>query len=100
MSRQTLEAVIGRAILDEEFRLALFADPEAALAEYELTADEMVALKWADAESIDVCAVMLGERILQRLTMGQPIRDDEREARHDYRCANRNVQLGESGCGP
>ena len=41
MSRRALEAVIGRAILDEEFRLALFADPEAALVDYELTEDEL-----------------------------------------------------------
>ena len=37
VSRQALEAIIGRAIMDEEFRLALFADPEAALVRYELT---------------------------------------------------------------
>ena len=67
MSRQTLEAVIGRAILDEEFRLALFADPEAALVEYELTEDEMAALKLVDAESLDACANGLGRRILRVL---------------------------------
>jgi hypothetical protein len=37
MSWQMLEAVIGRAILDEGFRSALFENPEAALVEYELT---------------------------------------------------------------
>lgn len=55
MSRQVLEAVIGRTILDEEFRLALFADPEAALVAYELTEDEMAALKSVDTESLDAC---------------------------------------------
>ena len=32
MSREALEAVIGRAVINEEFRLALFADPDATLA--------------------------------------------------------------------
>jgi hypothetical protein len=62
MSRLALEAVIGRAILDEEFRLALFADPEAALVEYELTEAEMAALKSVDAESLDGCSNSLGRR--------------------------------------
>lgn len=63
MSRQVLEAVIGRAILDEEFRLALFADPEAALVEYELTEVEMVAIKSVDAESLDACGQQIGKRV-------------------------------------
>jgi hypothetical protein len=56
MSWQALEAVIGRAILDEGFRSALFEDPDAALVEYELTEDEMTALKAVDVESVDACA--------------------------------------------
>ena len=67
MSRQALEAVIGRAILNEEFRLALFEDPEAALAEYELTEDEIAALKWVDAESVDNCAHNVGRLVLNGL---------------------------------
>jgi hypothetical protein len=63
MSWRTLEAVIGRAILDEEFRLALFADPEAALVEYEMTEDEIAALKSVDAESLDACAQGIGQRV-------------------------------------
>lgn len=63
MSRRALEAVIGRAILDEEFRLALFADPEAALLEYELTDDERAALKSVDAESLEACGG-IGRRVL------------------------------------
>ena len=56
MSRRALEAVIGRVILDEEFRWALFADPEVALVAYELTEDEMAALRSVDAESLDAFA--------------------------------------------
>lgn len=63
MSRWALEAVIGRAILDEHFRLALFAEPEAALVGYELTEDEMAALKSVDAESLDACAHSIGRRM-------------------------------------
>ncbi len=44
MSQQALEAVVGRAILDEDFRLHLFADPLAALSGYELSAAETAAL--------------------------------------------------------
>lgn len=64
MSRETLQAVIGRAVIDEGFRLALFADPDAMLAGYELTEDEVAALKRVDAESLDACADSLGARIL------------------------------------
>ena len=63
MSRQALEAIIGRAILDEEFRLALFADPEVALVEYELTEDELAALKSVDAEGLDACVRSIGRRV-------------------------------------
>lgn len=63
MSRQALEAVIGRAVLDEEFRWTLFADPAAALIRYELTDDELAALRSVDAESLDACATLLGARI-------------------------------------
>ena len=40
MSQRELEAVIGRAIVDQEFRMELFANPTAALAGYELTEAE------------------------------------------------------------
>ena len=59
MSQRDLEAVIGRAVTDEAFRLLLFADPDAALAGYELTQAEVVALKSVDAERVDACAAML-----------------------------------------
>jgi hypothetical protein len=63
MSRHTLEAIIGRAILDQEFRFALFADPEAALAGYELAREEMAVLKLLDAESLDACGDSVGRRV-------------------------------------
>lgn len=72
MSRQALEVIIGRAILDDVFRLALFADPEEALVEYELTEDELAALRAVDAESLDACVTGLGRRILRVLVRVAP----------------------------
>lgn len=66
MSQRELEAVIGRAVMDEEFRLLLFADPNAALAGYELTEEEVVALKRLDVESLDACADIVAQRRVQR----------------------------------
>jgi hypothetical protein len=67
MSQKELEAVIGRAILDQEFRMDLFASPATALTGYDLTAAEVAALRWVDAESLDACAG-IGRRIhLSRL---------------------------------
>jgi hypothetical protein len=63
VAQRTLEAIIGRAILDEEFRLALFADPEATLADYPLTEGELAALKAIDAETLDACAHSIGRRV-------------------------------------
>jgi hypothetical protein len=62
MTQRELEAVIGRAVIDEEFRLLLFADPNAALAGYELTEKEVVALKKLDVESVDACADIVAQR--------------------------------------
>jgi len=56
MSQGDLEAVIGRAVLDETYRHLLFEEPEIALAEYHLTEAETAVLKSVDAESLDACA--------------------------------------------
>jgi hypothetical protein len=63
MSRQALEAIVGRAILDAEFRLAFFADPDGTVLGYELTEEEMAALKQLDAESLDACGSSLSHRV-------------------------------------
>jgi hypothetical protein len=67
MSREALEAIIGRAVIDVEFRLALFADPDSALAGYDLTEGELTALKTLDAESLDAFARGSGSRVAKRL---------------------------------
>ena len=67
MSREALEAVIGRAVIDEEFRVALFADPDAALAGYALTEGELAALRTLDAENLDAFAGGPGSRVIRML---------------------------------
>jgi hypothetical protein len=67
MSRRVLEGVIGTAILDEEFRLMLFADPEAALGGYELTTDELAALKSVGANCLDGCEQSIERRVVSAL---------------------------------
>lgn len=64
MSREALATVIGRTVIDREFRLALFAEPDTALVGYELTAEEVSALKRVDAESLDICADAIGRHLV------------------------------------
>lgn len=45
MSQQAMESVLGRCVMDEEYRTLLFADPDQALAGYELTKEEGAALR-------------------------------------------------------
>ena len=54
MPQQALEAIIGRAMLDEDFRMALFADPDQALVGYRLTKKERMAIANVDAETLDI----------------------------------------------
>jgi hypothetical protein len=63
MSREAVEAVIGKAVLDSEFREALFASPEEALAGFDLTDEEVAGLKTIDAETMETLAGTLDERI-------------------------------------
>lgn len=67
MSQRDLEAIIGRAIVDKEFRDRLFADPEAALAGYELNESERAALRKMDVETLEACGGSLGRRIAMNM---------------------------------
>lgn len=71
MSRQSIEAIIGRAMLDEEFRMALFADPDETLAGYRLTKKERTALSNVDAETLDIFAERLSALLV---AIDQPTR--------------------------
>jgi hypothetical protein len=63
MSKESVEAVIGKAVLDSEFREALFADPEEVLAGYELSEEESAVLRAIDFETMESFAGTLDERI-------------------------------------
>jgi hypothetical protein len=68
MSKEAIEAVIGKAVLDSEFREALFANPEEVLAEYDLTEEEVAALRAIDFETMESFAGTLDERISKSVT--------------------------------
>lgn len=63
MSQQAVEAVIGRAMLDESFRDLLFAAPDQAFKGYELGVEEIAALKAIDAETLDAFADTVDARL-------------------------------------
>jgi hypothetical protein len=45
MSYEAVQAVLERTVTDTSFRTRLFTEPDEALAEYELSADESTALR-------------------------------------------------------
>ena len=61
-SQQEMYELLGRALADAEFRTALMADPAKAVkdAGYELTEEQMTALKQADFKAM---SEGLGERL-------------------------------------
>ena len=63
MSVQDTRKVVSRAVMDEEYRRTLFSDPDTALAGYDLTPDEVQALRSIPAETMDDFANHLEERI-------------------------------------
>jgi hypothetical protein len=70
MSKQAVQEVIGKAVTDSEFRNALFANPDEALAGYELTDAEVASLKSIDSETMESFAGSLDERISKALVIG------------------------------
>jgi hypothetical protein len=63
MSKEAVESVIGRAMVDERFRAAIFANPDEAYRAYDLTEEEVAALKSIDAETVEAMAGTLDERV-------------------------------------
>lgn len=63
MSLEAVQAVIGRAITDAEFRQLLIDDARTACAEYDLTEEELAALDALDANSMQAFAGTLDARI-------------------------------------
>ena len=68
MSRTTLEEIIGRLVLDPEFRRQMAASREQALAGYELTLDERASLDSLNLAELEGAASALEERISKGIT--------------------------------
>jgi hypothetical protein len=66
MSERAIEQILGRSVMDEEFRILLFAAPVQALAGYDLTVEEKRALLAIDAETLDAFSERLGEHLSRR----------------------------------
>jgi hypothetical protein len=67
MSRESVELIIGKVMLDAGFRDILLADPEKALEGFDLTQDEIACLKIMDAETMDSLANILDTRLLKKM---------------------------------
>ena len=67
MSAKETRKVVSLAVMDEEFRNTLFSDPDKARVGYDLTPEEINALRSIPAETIDEFANNLDERISMSL---------------------------------
>ncbi|NDJ76597.1 MAG: hypothetical protein GYB65_10095 [Chloroflexi bacterium] len=53
MSRETLTTIVSRVITDQDYREQFFADPDSALAGYELSESEEQLLRRLNADAFD-----------------------------------------------
>jgi hypothetical protein len=65
LSQGSVEAVIGKLMLDDGFRESLLAAPDQALAGFELTEIEKTTLKCLDSETLEALAHTLAVRLEQ-----------------------------------
>jgi hypothetical protein len=63
MSQSDVQAVLGRAATDSEFRNQLMGDAASALAEYDLSDEERDALSNLQSETLSAFAESLDDRI-------------------------------------
>jgi hypothetical protein len=63
MSLEAVQQIIGRAVVDAEFRQQLIDNAREACAAYELTEEELAALEALDSESLKNFAGTLDARI-------------------------------------
>lgn len=63
MSLEDVKQVIGRAVIDAEFRELLFTDPDSALQDYDLDEEELAGLKKMEKEKFSSLADALEERV-------------------------------------
>jgi hypothetical protein len=69
MAQKSIESVIGKSILNDEFRQLLFEDPDKALAGFPLTRAKRDKLRIVDSETLETLASTLDQR-LGRLRLG------------------------------
>jgi hypothetical protein len=70
MSQSEIERVIGRAVTDETFRVALIENARESCKDYDLTEDELDALEKLDAQSLLAFAGTLDKRISKKAGAG------------------------------
>ena len=75
MSQQAIETILGKAVMEDEFRSTLFSDADSALAGYDLTAAESAALKGMDVEALENFAGVLDQRISKSIPIGMWMED-------------------------
>jgi hypothetical protein len=56
MSREAVEWIIGKIVLDASFRDALIADPDQTVSGYDLSENEKAYLKHVDIETMEALA--------------------------------------------
>jgi hypothetical protein len=77
MSKEAVEAIIGKALLDTELRKALFANPDEVLAAYDLSEEEVAALKAIDAEAMESFAGTLDEAFSELIIAAHPAKREK-----------------------
>jgi hypothetical protein len=70
MAHDAVSQVIGRAVIDTEFRTLLFSNPTQALQGYDLSGDEVEALKNLKLEDLEDFSTKLDARITKRAWRG------------------------------
>jgi hypothetical protein len=70
MSQDAVSQIIGRAVIDTEFRNLLFSNPDQALQGQDLTDDEIEALKNLRQEDLEDFSTKLDSRITKRAWRG------------------------------
>ncbi len=67
MSKAIMEYVIGKAILELNFRDALLANPDQTLARFDLTLAEKARLKRMDSETMEALARALNLSVNEKI---------------------------------
>jgi hypothetical protein len=63
VSLAAVQSIIGRAVVNSEFRDALKADPDSILAERDVTPDEAAAIKAMDWDAVSSVGTDLEQRV-------------------------------------